>query len=128
MLLRGAEREEEPLATTSKRTTTGTDVVQHLHQRPAHTHRHSQLHLRRRLVHRVAGKRLQSLPAVSEEDWLCWRVLNRLRTGVGRAKTVMRRWAHLLSCRLLEEACTADDLAPVTERAQACARKWDNIV
>ena len=38
---------------------TGTDVVQHLHQRPAHTHRHSQLHLRRRLVHRVARKRLQ---------------------------------------------------------------------
>ena len=25
---------------------------------------------------------------------------------------------HLLSCRLLEEACTADDLAIVTERAQ----------
>ena len=26
-----------------------------LHQRPAHTHRHAQLHLRRRLVHRVSG-------------------------------------------------------------------------
>ena len=41
-LLRGAEREEEPLATTTKRTTTGnctgTEVVQHLHQRqPVHT-------------------------------------------------------------------------------------------
>ena len=62
-LLRDAEREEEPLATTTKRTTTGkctgTDVVQHLHQRPAHTRRHSQLHLRRRLVHRVARKQLQ---------------------------------------------------------------------
>ena len=38
-LIRGAEREEEPLATTTKWTTTGkctgTDVVQHLHQRPA---------------------------------------------------------------------------------------------
>ena len=48
---------------TTKRTTTGkctgTDVVQHLHQRPAHTHRHAQLHLRRRIVHRVARKRLQ---------------------------------------------------------------------
>ena len=35
-LLRGAEREEEPLATTTKRITTGkctgTDVIQHLHQ------------------------------------------------------------------------------------------------
>ena len=29
---------------------TGTDVVQHLHQRPARTRRHSQLHLRRQLV------------------------------------------------------------------------------
>ena len=66
---------------------------------------------------------------------------------VGRAKTGMRRWgylddaqsvdcdcgepqtkAHLLSCRLLDEACTADDLATVTERAKACARKWEKIV
>ena len=96
----------------------------------------------------------ESLPAGSGEDWLCWRALNRLRTGVGRAKTVMRRWgylidlcgylddaqsvdcdcgepqtmAHLLSCRLLDETCTADDLATVTERAKACARKWEKIV
>ena len=70
-----------------------------------------------------------------------------LRTGVGRAKTMMRRWgylddaqsvdcdcgepqtmAHLLSCRLLDEARMADDLATMTERAKACARKWENIV
>ena len=89
----------------------------------------------------------QSLPAGSGEDWLCWKVLNGLRTGVGHAKTVMVRWgylddaqsvdcvcgepqtmAHLLSCRLLHEAWTADDLATVTERAKACARKWEKIV
>ena len=91
----------------------------------------------------------ESLPRGSGEDWLCWRGLNRLRTGVGRAKTVMRRWGnlddaqsvdcdfgepqsmtHLLTCRLLvlDEACTADDLATVTERAKACARKWEKIV
>ena len=71
----------------------------------------------------------ESLPAGSEEDWFCWRAFNRLRTGVGRAKTVMRRWGyldyaqsmdcdcgepqtmtHLLYCRLLHEACAADDL------------------
>ena len=86
----------------------------------------------------------ESLQVGSGEDWLCWRALNRLRTGVGRAKTVMRRWgylddaqsvdcdcgepqtmAHLL---LLDEACTADDLATVRERAKACARKWEKIV
>ena len=89
----------------------------------------------------------ESLPAGSGEDWLCWRALNRQRTGVGRAKTVMRRWgyldyaqsvdcdcgepqtmAHLLSCRLLDEACTADGLATVTDRAKACARKREKIV
>ena len=36
--------------------------------------------------------------------------------------------AHLLSCRLLDEACTADDMATVTVRAKACARKWEKIV
>ena len=76
---------------------------------------------------RVAPSRLKAGGAISAstgsgEDWLFWRSLNRLRTGVGRAKTVMRRWgylddaqsvdcdcgepqtmAHLLSCRLLDE-------------------------
>ena len=85
------------------------------------------------------------LPAGSGEDWLCWRAINRLRTGVGCAKTMMR-WgylddaqsvdcdcgepqtmAHLLSCRLLDEACAADDLVTVTERAKACARKWRTL-
>ena len=41
------------------------DVVQHLHQRPARTRRHSQLHLRRRLVHRVPRKRLQQHRSVT---------------------------------------------------------------
>ena len=35
--------------------------------------------------------------------------------------------AHLLSCRLLDEACTADDLATVTKRAKACPRKWRKL-
>ena len=41
---------------------------------------------------------------------------------------VKPQWmAHLLSCRLLDEACTADDLATVTERAKACVRKWEKL-
>ena len=77
-----------------------------------------------------------SLPAGSGEDWLCWRALNRLRTGVGHAETVMGRWgylddaqsvdcdcgephtmAHLPSCRLLGEAGMADDLPGHSDRA-----------
>ena len=87
----------------------------------------------------------ESLPAGSGEDWLCWRALNRLRTGVGRAKTVMRRWGYLeddqsvdcdcgephtmahLSCRLLDEVCTADELATVTERAMECAASGEKF-
>ena len=37
----------------------------------------------------------ESLSAGSGEDWLCWRALNQLRTGVGRANTVVRRWGYL---------------------------------
>ena len=85
----------------------------------------------------------------SGQDWLCWRALNRLRTEVGRAKTVMMRWGylddaqsvacdcgeshtmvhlHLLSCRLLDEAYTADELATVTDRAKAFERKGEKIM
>ena len=47
----------------------------------------------------------ESLPAGSEEDWLCWRPLNRLRTGVGRAKTVMRRWDYLDDAQSVDYDC-----------------------
>ena len=67
----------------------------------------------------------EALPTVSGQPWLYWRSLNRLHTGIGRAKTTMRRWgyidntqsdnydcgepqtmAHLLCCRLLDEPCS----------------------
>ena len=67
-LLRGAEREEGPLATTTKRTTTGkctAPMLFNIYQRQAHTRRHSHFHLRRRLVHRVARKRLQQHRSVT---------------------------------------------------------------
>ena len=46
----------------------------------------------------------QSLPAGSGEDWLCWRALNRLRTGVGRAKRVMIRWGSTTPSRWIATA------------------------
>ena len=88
----------------------------------------------------------EALPAGSDQPWLCWRSLNSLRTGIGRAKTTLRRWgcidntqsdnydcgepqtmAHLLWCRLLEEPCSPEDLTIVTERATACTRMWQHL-
>ena len=87
------------------------------------------------------------MSAGSDQPWLCWRSLNRLRTGIGRAKITMRRWgyidntqsvncdcgepqtmAHLLCCRLLDEPCSPEDLTIVTERATACASMWQHLV
>ena len=36
--------------------------------------------------------------------------------------------AHLLSCRLLDEACTADDMASMTERAKASPQVGEKCV
>ena len=47
------------------------------------------------LVKKMGLEMAESLPVGFGEDWLCWLALNRLRTGVGRAKTVMRRWDYL---------------------------------
>ena len=70
----------------------------------------------------------------------CFRVVNESMermsinvTAVNEAQSVdcdcgePHTMAHLLSCRLLDDACTADDLATVTERAKACARKWEKL-
>ena len=49
----------------------------------------------------------ESLPAVFYQPWLCWRSLNRLRTGIDRAKTTMRRWGTLTT-RSQSTATVAD--------------------
>lgn len=67
----------------------------------------------------------KSLSAWFNQPWLCWRSLNRLHTGVGWAKMVMRRWGcidkmqsvkfdsredqrmpYLLCCWTLDSLCT----------------------
>ena len=55
----------------------------------------------------------ESLPAGSGEDWLCWRALNRLRTGVGRAKTVMRRCGYLDDAQAVDWGATDDGPPPL---------------
>ena len=79
----------------------------------------------------------ESLPVGSGEVWLRWRAINRLRTGMGRAKTMMRRWgylddsqsvdcdcgepqtmAHPFSCRLLVVCLPGARIEHVTERVE----------
>ena len=48
----------------------------------------------------------------------------RWRHDCGEPQTM----AHLLCCRLLDEPCSHKDLITATERAKACARKWQHIV
>ena len=47
----------------------------------------------------------ESLPAGSGEDWLCWRAINRLSTGVVRAKTMMMRWGYLDDAQSVDCDC-----------------------
>ena len=37
----------------------------------------------------------RGLPSGSDQPWLCWHSLNGLRTGIGRAKTTMKRRAYI---------------------------------
>ena len=70
----------------------------------------------------------ESLSAGFGEDWLCWRALNRLRTGVGCAKTVMRRWGYLndaqsADCDCEEPQTMASPLLPSNDLASDRAGK-----
>lgn len=71
-----------------------------------------------------------------------WRCLNRLRTGMGRCRSNMKKWKysdddtmcecgestqtmeHLLKCRLLEQECTPEDLMEYNDTAKDCVRLW----
>ena len=65
--------------------------------------------------------------AVRKQVTMRWGYLNDAQSvdcDCGEPQTM----AHLFSCRLLYDTCTADDLATVTDRAKACTRKWEKIV
>ena len=72
------------------------------------------------------------------EPCLCWRSLNRLRTGIGRAKTTMRRWAYIdntqsVNCDCCEPQTMPPPLLPATWRAllpgrpHHCHREGDGM-
>ena len=86
----------------------------------------------------------EELPPGADTKWTEWKCLNRLRTGVGRSKVSLQKWGyldtaedvtcdcrtapqtmqHLLQCPVLEQVCTADDLAVYNENAQKCVQQW----
>ena len=98
--------------------------------------------------HQIWVRSSWTLPTGSDQPWLCWYSLNRLPTGIGRAKTTMRRWgyidntqsvnsdcgehqimAHLLCGRLIDERCSSEYIITgVTEKAKAFVRMWQHIV
>ncbi|KAL1460018.1 hypothetical protein WDU94_011959 [Cyamophila willieti] len=83
-------------------------------------------------------------PPGSNLPYSTWKSLNRLRSGVSRCKSNLRRWGytdddtcecgeiqthdHLLTCNLLDHRCTQDDLAQANERAVHVARFWEKKI
>ena len=80
-------------------------------------------------------KASETLPPGADTNYAMWKCLNRLRSGVGRAKATLAKWGHLnngdtvcdcgtepqtmqhlLICPLLEQPCTASDLAELMRR------------
>ena len=86
----------------------------------------------------------ESLPPGSQLEWKMWRCLNRLRSGVARTKTELKKWGfaetstsvvckcgeendtikHRLTCSLLDEPCSIADLCDFNERARRCVELW----
>ena len=89
----------------------------------------------------------EQLPPGADESWATWKCLNRLRTGVGRAKVTLSKWGyrpsndtmcdcgtepqtmeHLLRCPLGQEPCTSADLATYNDNAEKCVQHWLNKI
>ena len=64
----------------------------------------------------------ESLSTGSGEDWFCWRATSRLRTGVGRAKTVMRRWGYLDDAQSV--ACDCGEPQTMAHLLSARLKTW----
>lgn len=92
-------------------------------------------------------KASEALPPGADTNYAVWKCLNRIRSGVGRAKATLAKWGylndgdvvcdcgiepqtmqHLLICPLLEQPCTASDLAEFNEKGQQCVQLWLNHI
>ena len=89
----------------------------------------------------------EDLPRGADTKWIQWKCLNRVRTGMGHSKVTLNKWGHtdnddldydcgsesqtmqhLLRCPLLEQVCSADDLATHNDIARNCVQQWLNTV
>ena len=85
----------------------------------------------------------EQLPPGANSNYAVWKCLNRLRSGKGRCKVTLQEWGylkdadvtcvcrsepqtmdHLLKCPLLNQECTAEDLAEFNDAAQDCVQLW----
>ena len=87
-------------------------------------------------------KTKQHMASGHRQSYVTWKVLNRLRTGVGRCKPNMMKWgfsktdrcdcgevqtmAHLLTCG--GEECTEDDLREGNDVAMTVAKRWQDVI
>ena len=87
----------------------------------------------------------EQLPLGFIQDWVTWKPLYRLRTGIGRSKVHMQKWDYtedknvncdcgtprtrslLLQCVNLREHCSPEVLMAASERVLQCAKLWANI-
>ncbi|KAJ4925239.1 hypothetical protein JOQ06_017974 [Pogonophryne albipinna] len=92
-------------------------------------------------------KASEALPPGADTNYAVWKCLNRIRSGVGRAKATLAKCGylndgdvvcdcgiepqtmqHLLICPLLEQPCTTSDLAEFNEKGQQCVQLWLNHI
>jgi hypothetical protein len=89
----------------------------------------------------------ERLPPGANENWITWKALNRLRTGVGRSKDNLQKWGirpgnsnvlcecgtvqttqHMTQCSLCPASCTEEDLMKATPRAIEVAKYWQSKI
>jgi len=89
------------------------------------------------------GIKRRALPKGRNWKWEKWKALNRLRTGVGRCKTTLKKWkilgeddtinckcgeiqtmGHLLKCPLIGTTCDENYLHLANDKASAVVAFW----
>ena len=99
--------------------------------------------------HRLQNFPIQkSLPPGYKLQWNKWRGLNRLRSSVGKTKSLLLKWGyllpgtdticqcgkenqtmnHLFACEKTGTTCTMHDLLQLNSNAEEIATAWCNLI